>query len=228
MEVKKGYTKVEDEECEIIGLQEIPKLSSDALYEILTRASFRTLLRQSRWVCKDWQKLIISNSKFQRTHSHRTIASGHLLQVISFTWPTFVSFVRSNNDHEEHYNSALEVQSPSLDFLPAAKSIQIAGSSLHGSLLCCFTKSSSTPIPSFYICKPASREWKKIPNPKTTFKYSSIGIAVKQSSCSILHYKILRLSQSKTGYGYHCQLLTRRAGFGRHCLLFNLSEMALA
>ncbi|KAI3846570.1 hypothetical protein MKX03_008252, partial [Papaver bracteatum] len=65
MEVKEGYTKVEDEECEIIGLQEIPRLSSDALYEILTRASFSTLLRQSRWVCKDLQKLIHSNSKFQ-------------------------------------------------------------------------------------------------------------------------------------------------------------------
>ncbi|RZC81509.1 hypothetical protein C5167_044081 [Papaver somniferum] len=201
MEVKKGYTKLEDEECEIVQ-----KLSSDAVYEILIRASFSTLLRQSRWVCKDWQKLIRSDSKFQQTHSQRTLASGHFFQVNSTTGRNSVSFYRSNNDFEKYCNSAQEVQSPFLDFLPTAKSVTIAGSTLHGSLLCCFTESFSTPIPSFYMCKPASREWRKMPNPKTTFKYSRIGIAVKQSSCSILHYKILRLSQSKTGYGYHCQL----------------------
>ncbi|KAI3875214.1 hypothetical protein MKX03_008912 [Papaver bracteatum] len=207
MELEKGFTKLEDEEChEIIVAQEMQNLSSGAIYEILIRASFSTLVRQCRWVCKDWQKLILYDTKFQQAHSERTIASGHLFQVISKTRPTFVSFVRSNNDHEKHYNSAQEVQSPSLDFLPAAKSITIAGSSLHGSLLCCFTKSSSTPIPSLYMCKPASREWREIPNPNTTFEYSSIGIAVKQSSCSILHYKILRLSQPETGYGYHCEL----------------------
>ncbi|KAI3857231.1 hypothetical protein MKW92_001160 [Papaver armeniacum] len=211
--MEKRFTKVEDEESEIIVAQEMQKLSSDAVYEILVRASFSTLLRQSRWVCKDWQKLIICDSKFQQTHSQRTMASGHFFEVTS------------NNDHEEHYNSALEVESPSLDFLPAAKRTTIVGTSLHGSLLCCVTQSSSTPIPSFYMCKPASREWRKIPNPKTTLKTSRIGIAVKQSSCSILHYKVLRLSQSKTGYGYHCQLFNSEnwawkklpfVQFGRH------------
>ncbi|XP_026394153.1 F-box protein At5g49610-like [Papaver somniferum] len=205
MELKKGFTKVEDEENEVVA-PEVRKLSSDAIYEILIRASFSTLLCQSQWVCKDWQKLIICDSKFQQTHSQRIIASGHFFEVISSTGRNSVIFVRSNNDHEELYNSAQEVQSPSLDFLPTGKSITIAGSSLHGSLLCCFTNSSSTPIPSFYMCKPASREWRKIPNPKTTLKSFGIGIAVKLSSCSILHYKILRLSQSKTGLGYHCQL----------------------
>ncbi|KAI3853851.1 hypothetical protein MKX03_001179, partial [Papaver bracteatum] len=200
-----GFTKVEDEECEIVA-QAIKKLSSDAIYEILTRASFSTLLRQSQWVCKDWQKLIFCDSKFQQTHSQRTTASGHFLQVLSTT-RNYVSFFERNNDHGEHYNPTQEVWYPSLDFLPTARSTTIAGSSLHGSLLCCFTESSSTPIPSYYICKPASREWRKLPNPKTTFKTFLIGIAVKQSSCSILHYKILRLSRSKTGgYGYHCQL----------------------
>ncbi|KAI3875256.1 hypothetical protein MKW92_053685 [Papaver armeniacum] len=202
MELKNGFTKVEDQECEIIA-QEMQKLSSDAIYEILIRASFSTLLRQSRWVCKDWQKLILWDSKFQQTHSQRTAASGHFFQVISST-RAFVSFVPSF-DHEERYSSVLQVESPSLDFLPTAKSITIAGSSLHGSLLCCFTKSSRTSIPSFYMCKPASREWRKIPNPKTTLKNSRVGIAVKQSSCSILHYKVLRLSKLN-GYDYHCQL----------------------
>ncbi|KAI3850760.1 hypothetical protein MKW98_030820 [Papaver atlanticum] len=167
---------LEDEECEIIVAQEMQNLLSDEIYEILIRASMSM------------------------------VPSGHLFQVVSKTRPTFVSFVRSNNDSEKHCDSAQEVQSPSLDFLPAAKSITIAGSSLHGSLLCCVTKSSSTPIPSFYMCKPASRKWREIPNPNTTFEYSSIGIAVKQSSCSILNYKILRLSQPETGYGYHCEL----------------------
>ncbi|MCL7045738.1 hypothetical protein MKW94_027677, partial [Papaver nudicaule] len=199
IELKKGSAKGEDEEREIVS-QEMQKLPCDVIYEILIRASFSTLLRQSRWVCKDWQKLITCDPKFQQSHSKRAVSSG------VFFIHKFVSFVRTNSEHEEHYDSVQEVQSPSLDFLPAAKSITIAGSSLHGSLLCCVTKSSSTPIPSFYMCKPASQEWRKIPNPKTRFEYSRIGIEVKQSSCSILRYKVLRLSDSKTGYGYHCQL----------------------
>ncbi|KAI3955907.1 hypothetical protein MKW98_006267 [Papaver atlanticum] len=162
-------------------------------YEILTRASSSTLLRQSRGVRKDWHKLVICDSKFQQTHSQRTTACGLFSQVISTTRPTFVSFVRSNNDHEEDYNCAQQVQSPSLDFLPTAESITIAGSSLHGALLCCFTNSSSTPIPSFYTCKPASHERRKMPNPNTSFEYSMIGIA------------ILRLSHLNR-FDYHCQL----------------------
>ncbi|MCL7049628.1 hypothetical protein MKW94_000619 [Papaver nudicaule] len=200
----KGSTKVEYEEREIVA-QEMQKLPHDVIYEILIRASFSTLLCQSQWVCKDWQKLITCDTNFQQSHSKRAVSSGHFFQVKTFN-QTIVSFVPSNNDHEGQCNSVHEVQSPSLDFLPTAKSILIAGSSLHGSLLCCITKSSCSPIPSYYMCKPASREWRKIPNPKTRFKSSLIGIAVKQSSCSILRYKILRLSQSNTGFGYHCQL----------------------
>ncbi|MCL7023614.1 hypothetical protein MKW94_012142 [Papaver nudicaule] len=194
MEMKKDSTEVEDEEREIVA-QEMQKLPFDVIYEILIRTTF------------NWQKLITCDPKFQQSHSKRAVSSGLFFQVNKSTGK-FVCFVRSNNDHEEEQcNSLQEVQSPSLDFLPTAKSILIAGSSLHGSLLCCVTKSSSTPIPSFYMCKPASREWRKMPNPKTTFKYSRIGIEVKQSSCSVLRYKVLRLSNSKTGgYGYHCQL----------------------
>ncbi|MCL7032081.1 hypothetical protein MKW94_029098 [Papaver nudicaule] len=204
MELKKGSTKVEDEACEI-GAKEMQLLPFDVIYEILIRTSFSTLLRQSQWVCKDWQKLIMCDPKFQQSHSKRSVSSGHFFQMTTFN-QTFVSFVPSNNYHEGQCSSVREVQSPSLDFMPTAKNITIAGSSLHGSLLCCVTKSSSTPIPSYYMCKPASREWRKIPNPKTRFKSSLTGIAVKQSSCSILHYKVLRLSQSNTGFGYHCQV----------------------
>ncbi|MCL7041223.1 hypothetical protein MKW94_030486 [Papaver nudicaule] len=205
IELKKGSsTIVEYEVCEIVA-KEMQNLPCDVIYEILIRASFGTLLRQSQWVCKDWQKLITCDPKFQQSHSKRAVSSGHFFQVKTFT-RTFVSFVRSNNDNEGQCNSVQEVQSPSLDFLPTAKSITIVGSSLHGSLLCCVTKSRNTPIPSYYMCKPASREWRKIPNPKTRFENSLIGIAVEKSSCPILHYKILRLSNSKTGFGYHCQL----------------------
>ncbi|OUZ99702.1 hypothetical protein BVC80_9063g73 [Macleaya cordata] len=185
-------------------MQQQQHLSSDAIYEILTRVSLVTLLRQCRWVCKDWQKLIC-DTNFQLIHSQKTpIASGYFVQSYHISGSVHINFFPCISDHQ--YSP--QIPYPSLDFIPPAKNIMIQGTSLYGSLLYCVDKSGSTQIPTYYICKPATREWRKIPNPRTRLSRERIGIAVKQSDDhpTVLHYKILRLTTPKGAHGYHCEI----------------------
>ncbi|KAI3859224.1 hypothetical protein MKX03_034628 [Papaver bracteatum] len=181
------------------------KLSSDGVYEILTRVKLATLLLQCQWVCKDWQKLIICDAQFQQKHSQKTpsIASGYFVQSHRNLSSHSTSFLPSMAHRSE--NKSSQIISPSLDFLPESPNVIIESASYYSSLLCCTTKSSTIQIPTYYICKPATREWKNMPNPRTRLTTLHIGMVVTQSYPK-LQFKILRLSKSKTGYGHHCEV----------------------
>ncbi|KAI3859217.1 hypothetical protein MKX03_034621 [Papaver bracteatum] len=203
----KGSVKKDDEdECQVVVIaREKRELSSDAVYEILTRVKLDTLLRQCQWVCKDWQKIIICDSKFQQIHSQkmRSVASGYFVQSHRNLSSHSTSFVPSMARNSE--NKSSQITSPSLDFLPESPNIIIESSSNYSSLLCCITKSNTIRIPTYYICRPATREWPKMPNPRTRLASHHTGIAVTQSYPN-LQFKVLRLSKSKTGYGHHCEV----------------------
>ncbi|KAI3958395.1 hypothetical protein MKW98_011083 [Papaver atlanticum] len=147
--------------------------------EIITRVSLAALLCQFQWVCRDWHNCI-HESKFQLIHSQRTpvVASGFFVLVERSIEKISDSniFFPFNDDHSR------KNPSPSLDFLPSP--IGIAGSSPYGFLLCCVTLDKLEPrksIPMFYICKPATREWRKIPNPKSRFPDVGMRIVVTQT-----------------------------------------------
>ncbi|OUZ99682.1 F-box associated domain [Macleaya cordata] len=191
MMMKKG---IEEEEQEQNIQENIVDLSSDSVYEILTRVSLDTLFRRCRWVCKDWQRLVY-DTKFKIIHAQRTqTISGYFIQS-SERCRNRVSFV-SIIDHSP------KIPSPSLDFLP--RNTKIEASSLYG-LICCVNNTENIRIPTYYICKPATREWRKIPNPRTGFFTEKMAILVIQSHPT-LHYKILRFSKPKTALGYHCEI----------------------
>ncbi|XP_026408361.1 F-box protein At5g49610-like [Papaver somniferum] len=180
--------------------------------EILTRVSLPCCsLRQFQWVCRDWHNLI-HESKFQLIHSNRApiVASGFFLVMMERYAPNVSDSIRffPFNDDQSGKNP-----SPSLDFLPSA--VAIAGSSPYGSLLCCVTldKLQTTKtipiksIPIFYICKPATREWRKIPNPRTKFINHGMRIVVKQTYPT-LQYKIVGMSATSgviLEY-HHCEM----------------------
>ncbi|KAI3874249.1 hypothetical protein MKX03_014281 [Papaver bracteatum] len=173
--------------------------------EILTRVSLGTLLRQCQWVCRDWHKLI-HESNFQLIHSQRTrIASGcfFFIQHKSQSIPDSITFVPLNNE----LPNPSQIPSPSLKFLPSH--IRILGSSPCGSLLCFETLNkleTTQSIPVFYICKPATREWRKIPNPRTRFPSLAMRIVVTQTFPT-LQYKIFRFSEMRGGkLDYHCEI----------------------
>ncbi|KAI3880646.1 hypothetical protein MKW92_005487, partial [Papaver armeniacum] len=183
MEFCKGLVeKSEEDECQVVVVPEMQKLTSDAVYEILTRVTLVNLLRQCQWVCKDWQKLIMRDTQFQNKHLQNTPGTRPGCFVYDYIMK-YIKFVPYVEDHRKQ--KLPEIPSPFINFLPkSANDIMIGCSSLFGSLLCCITKPESSRIPSYYICKTATREWRKIPNPKTSLsrpRKVRIGIAVTQS-----------------------------------------------
>ncbi|KAI3958426.1 hypothetical protein MKW98_011114 [Papaver atlanticum] len=171
--------------------------------EILTRVSLSALLRQFQWVCRDWHNCI-HESKFQLTHSQRTptVTSGFFL-VMRRSIENISDSIRFFPFNDAHSRNN---PSPSLDFLPSP--VRIAGSSAYGSMFCCVTldKSRTTKsIPMFYICKPATREWRKIPNPRTRFDNFGMRIVVTQTHPT-LQYKIVRISHGGVILEYHGEI----------------------
>ncbi|CAK7357355.1 unnamed protein product [Dovyalis caffra] len=81
----------------------------------------------------------------------------------------------------------------SLGFLPCP--VKIQASTNQGFLLCTHTLPIYPSVPRYYVCKPATNQWKQIPNPKARYRTKAIGMVVLSSSP--LHYKIVRFSQPK-------------------------------
>lgn len=160
-------------ECEerIIQLMQSALPDEVIVFEILTRVSLGALLQQFQWVCRDWHNHI-HESKFQSIHSQRTpiVASGFFL-VVWLSIRNLSNFIRFF-PFKDDPSSPARNPSPSLDFLPSP-SIDIVGSSPYGSLLCCVTLDKSQTrksIPVLYICKPATREWRKLQTLEPNFE----------------------------------------------------------
>ncbi|KAL6008289.1 hypothetical protein ACLOJK_033795 [Asimina triloba] len=164
-------------------------LPSDIIFDILTWVPSQDI-EVCRWVSKSW-KSITYEPNFKHMHCQRTeTISGFILQnmVRCHYKSTFASLHQSPNHPKL-----------SLDFLP--EDVKIMASSSHG-LLCCVSQvvqdkrrpaSSSWRIPRYYICKPATKEWRKLPNPKTRYFTENFAMAVL--STKPLQYKLLRLSR---------------------------------
>ncbi|KAB5519322.1 hypothetical protein DKX38_023641 [Salix brachista] len=75
----------------------------------------------------------------------------------------------------------------SLNFLPDR--VEIQASTNQGIMLC------QTLHPRYYVCKPTTKQWQKIPNPKTRYHTLATGMIVIRSNP--LHYKIARFSQPR-------------------------------
>ncbi|XP_026398849.1 uncharacterized protein LOC113294682 [Papaver somniferum] len=219
MELCKG---VEEDECQVVAVQEeIQDLLYDAVYEVLSRVTLVNLLRQCQWVCKDWQKLILFDTQFQKKNLQNTPSLGPGCLVYDHVME-HIKFAPYVDCHQEHKSPM--VSSPFLDFLPkSANDITIACASQFGSLLCCVTRPKSSPIPSYHICKTATREWRKIPNLNTSlgsFPKVRIGIAVAQSRGWNLRYFVYVDLRRDCDITVRC--LTPPTGLGRGSNLSNL------
>ncbi|XP_029124455.1 F-box protein At5g49610-like [Elaeis guineensis] len=157
-------------------------LPEDAVFEILTRASLESL-PACRRVCRQWRRLTY-DPLFTSLHCNRTqTISGYFLQTL-----------RRNR----YYSSFVSIQPLppsvrplSLDFLP--KDVKIEAVGCRGIVLC--TAQEYRGIPRYYVCKPATRQWRWIPNPKT--RYLTERIAILAGSTGALEYKIVRFSRPK-------------------------------
>ncbi|KAG5237750.1 F-box protein [Salix suchowensis] len=152
-------------------------LSSDIIYEILTRSSMETVGR-CRLLSKECNS-ITYDSVFSDLHRQRTdTMSGYFMQSMlsSRFYSSFVSM-----DDWRSYPKL------SLNFLPDR--VEIQASTNQGILLCL------TIHPRYYVCKPTTQQWQKIPNPKTRYHTLATGMIVIGSNP--LHYKIVRFSKPR-------------------------------
>ncbi|KAG1359489.1 F-box protein [Cocos nucifera] len=167
-------------------------LPDDVIFEILTRASLEAL-PACRRVCRQWRRLTY-DPFFTSLHCNRTqTISGYFLQRLrrNHSYSSFVSI----------QPLPPSVRPLSLDFLP--KDVKIEAVGCRGIVLC--TSQEYHGIPRYYVCKPATRQWRWIPNPKT--RYLTERIAILASSTGALKYKIIRFSQPKQKFDYlRCEI----------------------
>ncbi|XP_035551097.1 F-box protein At5g49610-like [Juglans regia] len=180
-----------------------PDLPSDIIFEILSRTSLKTLGRCAL-VCKDWNRMVYESS-FMHPFCQRTKTISGFFMQSRFVGRPFAEFV--SNYSMQDSNSKL-----SLDFLP--RNVNIEAATKQGILLC--VKKLDTKIlriPEYYVCKPSTKEWHKIPNPKTRYFTERLAMVVLRSQP--LHYVIVRFSEprsrwrtynSKMYISHHCEI----------------------
>lgn len=192
-------------------------LSSDILCEILSRSSLQTVGR-CRLVSKECNSLtyesLFMNLLGQRTNT----ISGYFMQGARKSKHSS-TFVSADVNVDSHPNSKL-----SLSFLPG--SVKIVASTKQGILLC--TDDITCRVPKYYVCKPSTQQWEKIPNPRTRYFTEAIGLIVLRSNP--LHYKIVRFSRPKSCnsscfYQYHllrCEIFYSKTWTWRQLREINL------
>ena len=131
------------------------------VFEILSRATLKDVGR-CRLVSKAWN-LLTYDTSFKQKHSKKTkTISGFFIR--GYARKPVSKFVSIN---------ALDCDSKlSLNFLPGPA--QIEASTKQGILLC--VKSSETRIlgvPEYFVCKPSTKQWQQIPNPKNHINLSN-------------------------------------------------------
>ncbi|KAF8653932.1 hypothetical protein HU200_062069 [Digitaria exilis] len=120
----------------------------------------------------------------------------------------------------DHYRAAFvsmnDASSPaapaiSLDFLPSTN-VRIEAVAAHRGLAFCVGL--DTPRrPCYYVCKPATRQWRAIPNPRTRFHTAAMAMAARPSSDAAVkaEFKIVRFSIPKRLHDMlHCEVFDSR------------------
>ncbi|KAG8382228.1 hypothetical protein BUALT_Bualt05G0054900 [Buddleja alternifolia] len=175
------------------------ELSSDIIFEILTRTSLLQTLDNCKSVSEEWNNLI-DDSSFLPIYCKRTNnLFGYFIQDMKHHKYSFM-FVSFND-----FNNGSSSSNVCMKSLP--DDMRILASCNLG-ILCCVRRIGR--YYRFYVGKPATGQWKCLPNPKLRYETAAIGIIVLRSSP--LRYKIVRLSRHTvvecvTEYGkYRCEI----------------------
>lgn len=163
---------------------------SDMIYEILNRAQLQTL-GMCRMVCREWNHVTYQPS-FTQLHCERTkTISGYFMQSSSSK-----GNIKHLSEFVSDNQNSSSVSDISLGFLPTPVKIE---ASCHQGLLFCVSQNPQSDrnlrVPKYYVCKPSTKQWQIIPNPKT--KYSTEKTAIMVTRLQPLHYKIVRFSRPK-------------------------------
>ncbi|KAL6858680.1 hypothetical protein ACP4OV_017682 [Aristida adscensionis] len=161
-------------------------LPEDQVFEMLTRVSLDDL-DACRQVSAGWRRLTYEPG-FARLHCRRADAvSGYFVQSMARNRyaADFVSM------HPPPAAAAPAAEAISLAFLPSAH-VRVVAAAAHRGLLCC-VDADSRRAPRYLVCKPATRQWRALPNPRVRFRAAATAMVARPSGAAA-EFKIVRLS----------------------------------
>ncbi|XP_040383129.1 F-box protein At5g41720-like [Oryza brachyantha] len=177
-------------------------LPEDQVFEMLTRVSLDDLAA-CRQVSKQWRRLTYEPG-FAPLHCRRAAAvSGYLVQTVARSryHATFVSAYPSPPPPPE-----LVV---SLGFLPSAH-VRVEAVSPHRGLLCC-VEADATRGARYYVCKPATRQWRALPCPRVRYRTAATAMLARPGGGGrSADFKIVRFSIPSLRDCLRCEVPARR------------------
>lgn len=168
-------------------------LPSDIIFKILTRTSLKTL-DTCKAVNKEWNDMIFESSFMPQFCARSQNISGYFAQTLSYNYHVsdFVSLEGcSGNSTTSPLHLPIDEQvKPRRNYF---MDMRIVASTMQG-ILCCVRRVNHDYR--FHICKPITKQWVKLPNPRTRYATMKVALIVLRSNP--LHFKIIRLSSPRT------------------------------
>ncbi|CAO2200429.1 unnamed protein product [Urochloa humidicola] len=160
-------------------------VQEDQVFELLTRVPLDDLAA-CRAVSTRWRRITYEPA-FAPLHCRRAFAvSGYFVQSMARN--------RYVADFVSMHHASPSPAAISLGFLPSAR-VRLEAVAAHRGLALCVD--SDTPRrPRYYVCKPATRQWRVLPNPRVRFLTAATAMAAARPSPSSAgaEFKIVRLS----------------------------------
>ncbi|KAL1195578.1 F-box protein [Cardamine amara subsp. amara] len=185
-------------------------MNDDVILEILSHCP-STEIRKFRLLNKECNKRSYESS-FINLHLKKTNSVfGYFIHYDERSLKNRSRFVSGVEEKQEKTQISLE-------FLPPNNAKIEACDTNHGILLCVDDKfKGRRRIPDYIVCKPATKEYRIIPNPKTRFFTFATGLMVVSSNP--FRYKIVRVSEPKKG-------VTKKGFYNHHCEVFDSDSFA--
>ncbi|CAL5000684.1 unnamed protein product [Urochloa decumbens] len=166
-------------------------LPEDQVFELLTRVPLDDLAA-CRAVSTRWRRITYEPA-FAPLHCRRAASvSGYFVQsmVRNRYVADFVSM------HATPPSPSPPTPAISLDFLPSPH-VRLEAVAARRGLACCVA-ADTLRRPCYYVCKPATRQWRALPNPRVRFRTAATAMAAARPSASgggaAVEFKIVRLS----------------------------------
>lgn len=188
-----------------------PTLPEDMIFQVLTRVTYETL-KQCRLASKWWNHLTYG-SMFIELHCQRTaMVAGYFIQAFE-KYKKKSIFICKDSPLVVH-------ESPSLEFLPERMKIEAVSNE---GLVYCVSSTYNGLKPRHYVCKPTTKEWVKMPNPKTKFLTYKAAIVLLHSKP--LHYKIVRFSEPQYRQSRRYAYISSSSSFHIHVIFIHYKEI---
>lgn len=156
-----------------------PQLPSDMIFEIITRASSLQTLDTCKAVSNEWNHLI-HKPTFMDVYCNRTNnLCGYFVQDIRRC--EYVTAFVSPTPPPHGSSSLVEKLSGSTRIMASCKQGILISENRTGRKY------------QYYVCKPATQQWRALPNPKLRYMTVAVGLIVLKANP--LRYKIVRLSE---------------------------------